>query len=155
MVMVTPFLKVSIFEDGTMRTTCEGAKSDGKNWMQLLVRCMLGSKVLPDWTVNSPHLRNPEKAAMLSASKLSRLSQDKWAVCSRTQLSTSHVMGSLGQCYFSPMYILIPLMTHWSREDLHAVNARSASTWADHKWVTYDLIVLGWRCLTPPSHVTH
>ena len=96
MVMAMPFLKGSVFEVGTVRTMCEGAKSDGKNWMQLLVRGMLGLKVFQDWTVNSLHLRNPEKAVVLAASKLSWMSQDKWAVCSRTQLSTSHVMGSLG-----------------------------------------------------------
>jgi len=67
MVMATPFLKGSIFEDGTVRTMCEGSESDGKNWMQLLVRCMLGSKVLPGLTVDSPHLRNHEKAVMLMA----------------------------------------------------------------------------------------
>jgi len=38
---------------------------------------------------------------------------------------------------------------------LTCCKARSASTWVEHKWVTYDLIILGWRCLTPPSHVTH
>ena len=46
MVIATPFLSGSIFEEGTVRMTCEGDKMDGTNWMQLLVMCMLRLKGL-------------------------------------------------------------------------------------------------------------
>ena len=77
MVMATPFLNGSVLEDTTMRTAYKGAEIEGTKSMQLLVRCMLGSNALLGWMVNSPHLRNPEKAAVAAASKLSWENQDE------------------------------------------------------------------------------
>src|SRR5882672_4469110 len=93
MVMATPFLNGSVLDDGTVRTTYKGAKIDGTKATQLLVRCMLGSNAFLGWTVNSPHLRNPEKAAVTAASKLSWENQDKLCVLSRIRLSTMQVIG--------------------------------------------------------------
>jgi len=75
--MATPFLKGSIFDDGTVRIAYKGADIDGKKLMQLLVRCMLGLNALPYWKVNSLHLRKPEKAAMVSALKLRQVTKDE------------------------------------------------------------------------------
>jgi len=86
----------SVIEDGTVRTTYRGAEMEGTKLMQLLIRCMLGSNGLPDWMVNSPHLRNPEKAVVIAASKLSWESQNEWCACSSIRLSTTLVIGSLG-----------------------------------------------------------
>src|SRR5882724_2100278 len=83
--------------------------------MQLLVMWMLGLKALVGWTVNSPHLRNPEKAVIVSASKLRQSPSDEWVAAPRIHLSTSHVMGILGLHSLSHMYLLIPRMTCWSK----------------------------------------
>src|SRR5882724_10843106 len=68
-VIVMPFLNGSVFEAGTVRTTWDGPMMDGTNCTLLLVRWMLGLKFLPECMVNSPHLRNPENAVVMVASK--------------------------------------------------------------------------------------
>ena len=60
-----------------VRTAYSGAEIEGKKSMQILVRCMLGSNSLPDWMVNSLHLRNAEQAVMRAALKLRRLAHDE------------------------------------------------------------------------------
>jgi len=65
------------------------------------------------------------------------------------------LMGSLGTCSCSLIYLLMPLMMCWTNGESHAEKDRPASMWADHRCVTYDLIVLGWSLLAPPSQVTH
>src|SRR5882672_12633527 len=116
---------------------------------------MLASNVFEPRTVNSPHLRKPENAEVTEASKLSRSSRLAWLEASNNCLRIAHVIGSLGFLSRSPMYLLIPLMTCWSRGDSQAENGRSASMCAEHRWVMYDLMVLGCTLWTPPSHETH
>src|SRR5882724_9451670 len=122
MVMVTPLLKGSIFEERTVSMMWEGDEMDGTNSMQLLVMWTLGSKILPAWMVNSPHLRNPVNAVVAAASKLSQPSREEWFADASMHVSTSHVMGSLGIHSCLPMYLLIPCMTCCSIGDLQAVN---------------------------------
>jgi len=83
MAMETPFLKGLVFEEGTMRMTWEGELKEGKNCTQLLVRCMLGLKLLPFSTVSSPHVRNVENTVEVDASKLSLPAMDRWDAASR------------------------------------------------------------------------
>jgi len=115
--------------------TWEGNKMDGMNSMQLLVMWTLGSKIFLAWMVNSTHLRNPVNAVVEATSKLSQPSREEWVGDASMCVSTSHVMGSLGICSCSPMYLLIPHMMHCSSGDLQAVNARPALTWPDCKCV--------------------
>jgi len=61
MVMPTPFLKGSVFNEGMVRTTWEGDSSEGQNWMQPLVMLTLMLKDFEPCAVNSPHLRKPAK----------------------------------------------------------------------------------------------
>jgi len=105
MVMVTPLLKGSIFEEGTVSMTWEGDEMDSMNSTQLLVMWMLGSKILPAWMVNSPHLRNPANAVVAAVSKLSQPSREEWVVDASMCMSMSHVMGSLGIRLCSRMYL--------------------------------------------------
>ena len=112
-------------------------------------------EMLPAGMVNSPHLRKAENAVMVAASKLSWPERLECVMVARMCTSTSHVISSLGMHSRCPMYLLMPLMTLWRRGDSHAENGRPVSMWADHRWVMYDLIVLGWSCLTPPSQATH
>src|SRR5882672_807084 len=111
--------------------------------MQLLVMLMLVSNVFEPRTMNLPHLRKPENAEVTEASKLSRSSRLAWLEASNSCLSIVHVIGSLGFLSHSPMYLLIPCMTHWSSGDSQAENGRSVSTCADCRWEMYYLIVLG------------
>src|SRR5882672_7361231 len=104
---------------------------------------MLRSKALGPCIVNSPHLRNPTKAMVTEASKLRHPSREVWVEASSNCLSMAQVIGILGFLLRSPMYLLIPLMTCWSRGDSQAENGRSASTCADRRWEMYDLMVLG------------
>ena len=67
MAMDTPFLKGSVFEDGTVRIIWDGDDIEGMNSTQLLVRLMLGSKDQPVNTVNSPHLISPANAVVVEA----------------------------------------------------------------------------------------
>src|SRR5882724_10990430 len=134
-VIATPFLNGSVFEAGMVRTTWDGATMDGTNSMLLLVRWMLGSKFLPEFVVNSPYLRNPEKAVVMVASKLSRLLRFRWVADVSMHASMLHVMGSLGDLLCSPMYLLMPLMRRWSIGDSHVEKGRPVSTWADHRCV--------------------
>ena len=76
MVMAMPFLNGSVFNEGMVRMMWEGDSSDGKNWMQPLVMLTDMSKTLGPCTVNSPHLRNPAKAVVTEASKLSQMSRE-------------------------------------------------------------------------------
>src|SRR5882724_3861021 len=131
-VIVTPFLNGSVFEAGTVRTMWDGVTMDGTNSMLLLVRWMLGSKFLPECVVNFLHLRNPEKAVVITASKLSWPLRFGWVADASMCASTLCVMGSLGDLSCSPMYLLMPLMRSWSIGDSHAEKGRSVSTWADH-----------------------
>ena len=101
---------------------------EGMNCTQLLVMCMLGSKLFPTCIVNSPHLRNPENAVVAATSMLSLLDRVVWVADARMHVRTSHVMGSLGLRSHSPMYLLMPLMTLWSIGDSHAENDKPAST---------------------------
>ena len=140
--MENPFLTGSIFEEGTVSMMWEGDEMDGTNSMQLLVMWMLASKILLAWVVNSPHLRNPQNVVMAVALKLSLLHRFGWVVGSRMCARMSWVIGILGICSCSPMYLLMPLMTHWSKGDSHAENGNPALTWADRRSVTYDLFVL-------------
>src|SRR5882724_11753976 len=80
MVMATPLLKESIFEEGTVSMTWEGDELDSMNSMQLLVMWTPGSKILPAWMVNCLHLRNPANAVVAAASKLSQPSREEWVV---------------------------------------------------------------------------
>src|SRR5882724_3986471 len=105
--------------------------------------------------VNSLHLRNSEKAVIVAASKLSLLERFKWVVDARMHTSMLHVMGILGTHPCFPMYLLMPLMKHWSNGDLHAEKGKPVSTWEDHRCVTYNLIIMGWSLLAPPSQATH
>src|SRR5882724_3203856 len=89
----TPFLNGSIFEEGMVRMTCDGATIDGMNCMPLLVMQMLGLKALQACMVNSPHLRKPDKVVIVVASKLSLLDRFQWVVDARMHARTSHVMG--------------------------------------------------------------
>src|SRR5882672_3383971 len=100
----------------------------GMNCMQLLMMWMLGSKAFWACIVNSPHMRNPEKAVVTAASILSLLDRVVWVADARMRVRTSCVMGNLGLHSCSPMYLLMPLMTHWSIGDSHAENDRPAST---------------------------
>src|SRR5882724_2563346 len=77
-VIVTPFLKGSVFEASSVRTTWDGTMMDGMNSMLLRVRWMLRSKFLPECVINSTHLRNPEKAVVVVASKLSQPTRFGW-----------------------------------------------------------------------------
>ena len=150
-----PFLNGSNFDEGTMRMMCNGAAIDGMNCTLLLVMWMHGLKALPACMVNSPHLRNHENAVVAAASKLSLLHRFRWVIDAKMCTRTSQVIGILGIRLHSPMYLLMPLMTYWSKGDSHAENGSPALTWADHRCITYDLIVLGWSLLAPPSQVTH
>src|SRR5882724_9400300 len=134
-VIVTPFVNGSVFEAGTVRTTWDGVMMDGMNCMLLLMRWMLGSKFLPECEVNSPHLRKPENAVVVVASKLSRPLRFGWVADASMRASTSHVIGSLGDLLRSPMYLLMPLMRHWSIGYSHAEKFRHASMWADRRCV--------------------
>src|SRR5882672_9823718 len=109
--MDTPFLKGSVFEDGTVRIIWDGDDIEGMNSTQLLVRLMLGSKDQPVSTVNLPHLRKPANAVVVDASKLSLSDREEWEAASSMWLSTSQVIGSLGFLSCLPMYLLIPHMT--------------------------------------------
>src|SRR5882672_12613822 len=111
MAMDTPFLKGSVFEDGTVRIIWDGDDIEGMNSMQLLMRLMLGSKDWPVSTVNSLHLRNPANAVVVEASKLSLSDREEWEAASSMRPSTSQVIGSLGFLSHLPMYLLIPHMT--------------------------------------------
>src|SRR5882724_6426870 len=134
-VIATPFLNGSVFEAGTVRTTWDSATMDGMNYTLPLMKWMLGLKFLPEFVVNSPHLRNPEKAVVMAASKLSRPLRFGWVANASMHASTLHVMGSLGDLSRSPMYLLMPLMRHWSIGDSHAEKGRPTSTWADCRCV--------------------
>src|SRR5882724_2779180 len=134
-VIATPFLNGSLFETGTVWTMWDSAMVDSMNSMLLLMRWMLGSKFLPECMVNSPHLRNPEKAVVIAASKLSRPLRFRWVADASMHTSTLHVMGSLGDLSHSPMYLLMTLMRHWSIGDSHAEKGRPASMWADCRCV--------------------
>jgi len=81
---------------------------DSMNWMQLLVMWMLRLKTLLGCTVNLLHLRKSENADVVAAYKLSQTSSEAWVAASRSFLSISHVMGSLGLCSLSPINLLIP-----------------------------------------------
>ena len=70
-VIDTPFLKGSVFKEGTVRMMWDSDEIDGTNCMQLLVRWMLASKDLPVSTVNLPHLRKPANAVVADALKWS------------------------------------------------------------------------------------
>ena len=142
-VIAMPLLNGSIFDEGTMRMTCDGAAIDSMNCALLLVMWMLGSKALLASMVNSPHLRNPENVVMAVASKLSLLHRFRWVVDARMCTRMSWVIGILGIRLCSPMYLLMPLMTFCSKGNSHAENGNPASTWVDCRCVTYDLIVLG------------
>jgi len=72
-VIATPFLKGSVFEDGTVMMMCDGMVMEGMNWTLLLMMCTLGSKALLVCIMNSLYLRNPENAVVIAASKLSLL----------------------------------------------------------------------------------
>src|SRR5882672_11157606 len=109
--MDTPFLKGSVFEEGTVRIIWDGDDIEGMNSMQLLVRLMLGLKDRPVNTVNLPHLRKPANAVVVDASKLSLSDREEWEAASSMWPSTSQVIGSLGFLLRSPMYLLIPRMT--------------------------------------------
>src|SRR5467141_1984288 len=111
MAMDTPFLKGSVLEEGTVRIIWDGDDIEGTNTMQLLVRLMLGSKDWPVNTVNSLHLRKPENAVIVEASKLSLSDREEWEVASSMQPSTSQVIGSLWFLLHSPMYLFIPHVT--------------------------------------------
>ena len=128
MAIATLFLKGSIFEDGAVRMTCEGAEIEGLNSTQLLMMWTLGSNCLVGWTVNSPHLRKPEKAVVVAASKLRWSSSEVWVADTRILLSTMQVMGILGLCSLSPIYLLIPLITRWSSGNSQVVKGRSVLT---------------------------
>src|SRR5467141_2219653 len=104
---------------------------------------MLASNAFEPRTMNSLHLRKPENAEVTEASKLSCSSRLVWLEASNSCLSIAHVIGSLRFLSRSPMYLLIPHMTHWSSGELQAENGRSASTCTECRWVMYDLIVLG------------
>ena len=108
---------------------------DGMNSMLLLVRWMLGSKFMPECTVNSLHLRNPEKAVVVAASKLSWPTIFGWVADVSMRASMLLVMGRLGDLWHSPMYLLMPLMRCWSIGKSHAEKGRPTSMWADHRWV--------------------
>ena len=155
MVIATLFLNGSIFEEGMVRTICDGAAIDGMNCTPLLVMWMLGSKAFPACMVNSPHLRKPEKVVIVVSLKLSWLDRFGWVVDARMCTRTWHVMGILGVHLHSPMYLLMPLMMCWSKSDSHPWKGSPVSTWVDCRCVTYNLIVLGWSLLAPPSQATH
>src|SRR5882724_6925516 len=134
-VIATPFLNGSVFEAGTVRTMWDCAMMDSTNCTLLLVRWVLGSKFLPEFVVNSPHLRNPENAVVVAASKLSRLLRFEWLADASMLVSTSRVIGSLGDLLHSPMYLLMPRMSRLSIGDSHVEKCRPASTWADRRCV--------------------
>jgi len=85
---------------------------DGMNLTQLLVMWMLGSKAMVGCKVNLPHLRNPENAEVVAALKLRQLAKDKCIDVFRSLLSMSQVIGIFELHSLSPMYHLIPQMTH-------------------------------------------
>src|SRR5882672_12696643 len=99
--------------------------------MQLLMMLMLGSKALGPCVVNYPHLRNPMKAMVTEASKLRCPSREAWVEVSSNCLSMAQVIGILGFLSQSPMYLLIPLMMHWSRGYFQAENGRLETMCAD------------------------
>src|SRR5882724_8785955 len=133
--IATPFLNGSVFEVGTVRTTWDGTMMDGTNCTLLLVRWVLGSKFLPECVVNSPHLRNPKNAVVMAALKLSWLLRFEWLADASMLVSTSRVIGSLGDLSCSPMYLLMSRMSRWSIGNSHAEKCRPASTWADRRCV--------------------
>src|SRR5882724_10247401 len=98
------------------------------NLMQLLVMWTLGSKALAGCKVNL-HLRKPENAEVVAASKLRWLAKDECVVASRSLLSTLQVMGIFGWHSLSPMYCLIPCMMCLRNGDSHGKNGRLVSTW--------------------------
>ena len=57
--------------------------------------------------VNSLHKRNLEKSEVVAILKLMWPRRDEWVVASRSFLSISQVMGSLGLHSFSSMYLLM------------------------------------------------
>src|SRR5882724_4686298 len=134
-VIAMPFLNGSVFEASMVRTTWDSAMMDSMNFTLLLVRWMLRLKFLPECVVNSPHLRNPENAVVVAASKLSRLLRFGWVADASMRASTWHVIGSLGDLSPSPMYLLMPLMRCWSIGNSHAEKCRPALMWADHRCV--------------------
>src|SRR5882724_660076 len=134
-VIATPFLNGSVFEAGMVRTMWDGAMMDGTNCTLLLVRWVLRSKFLPECVVNSPHLRNPENAVVVAASKLSWPLRFEWLADVSMRVSMSRVIGSLGDLSRSPMYLLMPQMSRWSIGDSHAENCRPTSMWADRRCV--------------------
>src|SRR5882724_13671048 len=125
-VIPMPFLNGLVFEAGTVRTTWDGAMMDSTNCTLLLMRWVLGSKFLLECVVNSPHLRNPENAVVVAASKLSRPLRFEWLADPSMCVSMSRVIGSLGDLSRSPMYLLMPLMSRWSIGNSHAENCRPA-----------------------------
>jgi len=120
-----------------------------------VVRCIARSNSLPAGIVNSLHLRNVENARVVDASKLSFLSSEECVADSSISLSMLQVTGSLGFHSRSPVKHLIPQMSLWSNGKLQVANGRSASMWAAHRWVMYDLMVWGCSHFIPLSHPTH
>ena len=151
----TPFLKGSVFELGSVRTTWEGSSNDGTNLIMSVVRCIARLNSLLAGIVNSPHLRNAENARVVDALKLSFPSSEECVTDSSIALSMSQVIRSLGFCSCSPVKHLIPWMSLWSNGDSQVANGRSVLMCAARRWVTYDLMVLGCSCFIPPSHTKH
>src|SRR5882724_9025014 len=77
-VIATPFLKGSTFEDGMVMMMCEGTAMEGINCTLLLMMWMLGSNALLACIIKLLHLRNPESAVVTAASNLSLLNRFEW-----------------------------------------------------------------------------